>query len=390
MKPARSVLLLLALMLGSACMLGAGGQASAGPSGRMASPHDGSLAWAGPEAEADEDGEPAEPTWITHKVVPGETYEFIGERYGVSRDEIIRWNKKRLGKKQWLYAGRTLRIKPRRFAPPRERITYEVQKGDTWTKIGQRFNVSGKDVRGWNPKVPKAFRAGTTLTVYTNPKPPPPGAAAGGGRGGESAVAAKPEFKVRAGGIGTGKPNRGRLVNGVRLPDSDMVKILDQDKVWGTSHTIEHLQEAIAVFRAETGYSQPLTVSSISLKQGGRFRPHSSHQTGRDVDIRLPRKPGRTKGEAPSSVDWTLTWRLIEALVETGEVQYIFVSWSRQKYLRRAAQSAGAGRGELDELIQYPRKPNTNKGIVRHSPGHNVHLHVRFTCTPGNGRCVSY
>ena len=41
-------------------------------------------------------------------------------------------------------------------------------------------------------------------------------------------------------------------------------------------------------------------------------------------------------------------------------------------------------------LAADPVRRDTNKGVVRHSPGHTVHLHVRFTCTPGNSRCESY
>lgn len=384
MKSARPVPSpLLALLLGAAIVLGGASEAAAVPSASVAAVSTVALVQ---EAEAEaESGR----KWITHRVVPKETYDSISARYGVTKDEIIRWNKKKLGPKKWIYAGMTLKINARKHPPPREKIEYTIVKGDTWGKVAEKFDVPKSHLRAWNPKK-KGFIAGTSLKVYTDPKAPPPGTTASGSAGSEEAGFVKPEFHVRSGGVGVGKPNRGRLVNGVRLPESPMVHILDEDKVWGTSHTVEHLQEAIAVFRHTTGYENPLTVSSISLEKGGRFRPHSSHQTGRDVDIRLPRKPGAAKGEAPSSVDWTLTWRLIQALVDTGEVEYIFVSWSRQKYLRRAAQSAGATKAELDKLIQYPRKANTNKGVVRHSPGHNVHLHVRFTCTPGNERCVSY
>ena len=35
---------------------------------------------------------------------------------------------------------------------------------------------------------------------------------------------------------------------------------------------------------------------------------------------------------------------------------------------------------ELEEMIQFPRF--TKYGIVRHSPGHHCHLHVRFSCGP--------
>jgi len=347
-----------------------------------------------PEPEAGAEAA-AEADWLTHVVVPKETFDSIAARYGVTKDQILRWNKKRLGKKKWIYAGRKLRIKARIKAPPREKISYTIRKKDTWGKIAKRFGVPASHVKAWNPDtVKRGLIAGRSLKIYTDPKAPPPSAAvasAGGGSSESGSVTPLPEFKVRSGGIGVGAPNRGQLVNGVRLPESDMVKILDKDKVWGTSHTIELLQKAIAAFRRDSGYDQPLTISSISLRKGGRFRPHSSHRTGRDVDIRLPRKSGSNKGEAPSSIDWTKTWALVKALADTKEVEYIFVSWSRQKYLYRAARSAGATKKELAALIQYPTKPKQRtRAIVRHAPGHTVHLHVRFTCTPGNSRCKSY
>ncbi|MEM7152725.1 MAG: penicillin-insensitive murein endopeptidase [Myxococcota bacterium] len=346
-----------------------------------------------PAAELDDGTEAsAKParTWIKHKVVPRETLYTIADRYGVTRDAIIKWNKKKLGKKKWIYANQVLKIHARIVRPPREKITYVIQKRDTWPKIAKKFGIPTADLKAWNPKTKKrGLIAGKTLKVYTDPKAPK-GSVAAGTPGGTESTEPLPEFHVRSGGIAVGKPNRGRLVNGVRLPASDMVKILDKDKVWGTSHTITLLQTALADFRRDSGYDKPLTVSSISRKGGGRFRPHKSHQTGRDVDIRLPRKSGTVKNSAPSSIDWTMTWYLVKSLVDTGEVEYIFVSWSRQKYLRRAAQSAGATKAELDKIIQYPRKAKTNKGVVRHSPGHDVHLHVRFTCTPGNTRCLTY
>lgn len=343
-----------------------------------------------PEPEPSEAEEPKGPErkWITHAVVPRETLDSIAMRYGVTRDGLVAWNKRKFrGGKEWIYAGQELKVHARLFPPPREKITYVVAKGDTWPKIAARFGVPVGHLKDWNPKVPKKFKAGQKLKVYTDPKAPPPAKGAGKAGGGKAGL---PEFHVRAGGYEVGRPNKGYLVNGVQLPASDMVRILDPDKVWGTTHTIQNLLVAIASFRRDSGYEQPLTISSISLQKGGRFGPHSSHRTGRDVDIRLPRKPGAPKGEAPSSIDWTHTWQLVQALVDTGEVEYIFVSWSRQKYLYRAAQSAGATKAELDKLVQWPRKPNTNKGVVRHADGHTVHLHVRFKCTPGNSRCESY
>ena len=120
------------------------------------------------------------------------------------------------------------------------------------------------------------------------------------------------------------------------------------------------------------------------------MRPHKSHQVGRDADIRLPRIPGASqKDGSPSTVDWAMSWQLIKAFIDTGEVEYIFLDYSRQKYLLKAAREAGVSGKDLERYLQYPQGARKNKGVVRHSKGHNIHIHVRVKCAPGNSRCVT-
>lgn len=321
--------------------------------------------------------------WVTHRVVPRERLDGIAARYGVSREELVRWNK-RLKTSQYIYAGQKLRVHARVVPPPREKITYIVEFGDTWSGIAGKFNVEAQDLRYWNKKVPRRFKAGTKLVVYTNPVAPPPGE--------EAELAAElPVIHVKAGAVAVGRPNRGKLVGGVRLEDSKMLKVRDPDKAYGTTHALQKLQEAVAKFRQTTGFEKALVVGAISLRHGGRFRPHSSHQTGRDVDLRLPKRKGADeKSSSSSDIDWALSWKLVESLIDTGEIEYIFLDWSRQKRLYRAAQAAGASRKTIEKAIQYPRAKRTNHGVVRHADGHNIHIHIRFKCAPGNSRCESY
>ncbi len=327
-------------------------------------------------------------TWIKHKVVPRERLDDIAGRYGVSRKELIRWNK-RLQQKAWVYAGQTLRVKARRVPPPREKITYIVKRGDRWTEIANRFGVRQSDLRYWNKKVPRAFRVGQKLTIYTNPLEvvPPPGAEAGAEGGGT----APPKLTVRAGGLSIGKPNRGRLQNGVQLPKSDYYTLRDADRSYGSSHAVGVVHDAIAAFRVETGFRGEVKIADMSKRGGGRLRPHSSHQSGRDVDIRLPKRPGASKKSSSSKdIDWDLSWALVKAFVDSGEVEYIFLETSRQRLLRNAAKRAGASASELARAIQYPGKRGTNKGVVRHAKGHTMHIHVRIKCSSSNSRCDSY
>ncbi|MGH1345303.1 MAG: penicillin-insensitive murein endopeptidase [Nannocystales bacterium] len=334
-------------------------------------------------------GEETERPWVKHKVVPRERIEDIENRYGVSKKELIRWNK-RLKQKQWIYAGQVLRIKARRVPPPREKITYVVKRGDRWVEIAKAHNIRESDLRSWNRKVPRAFKVGQKLTVYTNPlevvAPPSDdeGEPAGSGSNPD-------RLSVRSNALSIGKPNRGRIQNGIQLPQSEHYTLRDPDRSYGSSHAVTIIHDSIAAFRAETGYRGEIKIADMSKKGGGRLRPHGSHQAGRDVDIRLPRRAGvSTDNKSISAMDWDLSWALVKAFIDTGEIEYIFLETGRQKALRKAAQRAGASASELARAIQYPSKRGTNKGIVRHASGHRIHIHIRIKCAKSNSRCKSY
>lgn len=370
-----------ALWVAAAATLLGAGCASPGAWARISMrPDGGAVERAAPDADA------PERTWVKHKVVPRERLDDIEARYGVTRKELIRWNK-RLKKKEWIYAGQTLRVQARRVPPPREKIVYEVKKGDRWTEIAKTYNVRESDLRYWNRKVPRAFRVGQKLVVYTNPlvvEPPSE-------EGDVGPSEAPPKLTVRAGALSIGRPNRGRLQNGVQLPESGYYTLRDPDRSYGSSHAVAVVHDSIAAFRVETGFDGEIKIADMSKKGGGRLRPHGSHQSGRDVDIRLPRRSGALKKDKSSrAIDWDLSWALVKAFVDSGEIEYIFLETSRQKLLRAAAKRAGASKAELAKAIQYPNKRGTNKGIVRHASGHVVHIHVRVKCAESNARCDSY
>lgn len=352
-------------------------------------------------ADADNDAAAPQPgsgrpriTVLQHRVVPYESLEDIAKRYGVTVDELKAWN--RILKGKVLKAGWELKIRARIAPPPRKKITYTVVFGDTWGEIATRFNVPEGDLHRWNPKVARQFRAGQRLTVYTNPKPRNVTKVSVKGPDGvpeEEELeddTALPQFDVPPGGVSIGSPNRGRLSGGVQLPESDLYTVRRPEESWGSSHTILQLQTAIADFRRDSGFRGELLIGAISLENGGRFRPHRSHQSGRDVDIRLPKRAGASrKSDAPSDIDWGASWELIQSFVETGEVEYIFLDYSRQKRLLEAARDAGATASEIEKIIQYPRGRSKNAGVVRHAEGHLIHIHVRIKCPSTQARCES-
>ncbi|MBK6919501.1 MAG: penicillin-insensitive murein endopeptidase [Deltaproteobacteria bacterium] len=349
------------------------------------------------DAASERSGSPgpkSERTLVKHRVVPYESVDSIATRYGVTRAELERWNKVLKGGQ--LKAGWTLKVMARVVPPPRQKISYEVQFGDTWQKIAQRFHVPEGDLHRWNRKVPRQFKAGQALVVYTDPKPRrvsavasvEPGKAGTLGQLPGEGTLTLPEFDVPQGGLSVGRPNRGKLVNGVALPESDLYTVRRPEEAFGSSHTILKLQQTISAFRQSSGYDGKIVIGAISLEHGGRFRPHHSHQSGRDIDIRLPKKAGASlKSESPNDIDWAASWVLIQSFIEHGDATYIFLDYSRQKRLYEAAKAAGASSAELDKALQYPRPRNTNNGVVRHEEGHLIHVHVRVKCPENQVRC---
>jgi murein endopeptidase len=374
---------------------------------------------AAPEPEAEPAPEPESPSpkfaikklskakWIKHEVVPGERIDDIALRYDVRRESLIRWNKLDADKPK-IYAGRELAVYTKHIPPPQQQLIYTVESGDTWAKIAGEYRVDVDDLRiRWNPKVPRKFKIGQEIVIWVDPLNDPdllddPDAAdsrthASAGTsvdesGGHKPTAAKlPQVAIKSGSVSVGTPNRGKLVNSLALPENaKLYTVRKPDESFGSSHTLHNLQLAIANFRQATGYSGEVVIGAISKQGGGRLRPHSSHQSGRDVDIRLPLSNPKGSADNVDDVDWDATWALLQAIVATGEVQYIFLSTSRQKHLYKAAKRAGASKDMLERMIQYPRKSGSNDGMIRDESGHTAHFHVRFTCAPTETRCESY
>jgi LysM repeat protein len=315
--------------------------------------------------------------WITHEVVPGERLTDIADRYAVSSTSILRWNKLDPKRPQF-WVGEQLRIQTRLPGRRRHKVSYIVRPNDTWEKIAKRFGVAVRPLQSeWNLNE-ATLQAGHQLSIWVEPgtteRPPEP----------------EPPYalcRIPAGGHSFGRPDHGRLMNGVQIPENPaLYSLRNLEHSYGSTHAIDVMQRAIAAFRTATGFDRPVTIWDMSMERGGHFGPHKSHRTGRDVDIAMLLRPGFQPGSGDrNAVDWEATWHLVRAFIRTGEVRYIFLARMHQVSLYKAAKACGATRDELDIIIQYPRL--TKVGIVRHSPGHTGHLHVRFTCGENESGC---
>ena len=137
--------------------------------------------------------------------------------------------------------------------------------------------------------------------------------------------------------------------------------------------------DGLAKFRKRSAYKGEILLGSMSRLRGGQLGTHLSHQTGRDIDIRLPRREGVPPGIPlrSSRVDWNALWDLVMAFSET-EAVVIFLEYKQQKKLYKAAKAGGASEADLRRLLQFPRGSASRRSLVRHVAGHEKHVHIRF------------
>jgi hypothetical protein len=317
-----------------------------------------------------------EPRWIVHRLRSREKLTRVAARYAVTVAELVKWNdidpNKTLRKK-------TLKVLARRVPPPAIRIIYTVQPGETWDDVATKLHVSRRGLKTRHPRV-KTLVAGTKLLEWVDPIEGPAFE--------PDAPDIVDDAPITVGGLSVGRPNRGRLEHGVHLPDSPLWALGKPRVSWGSTHTITVMRTAFTTLRNDIGYRGDIVMGALSMKHGGRFRPHKSHQSGRDIDIRLPLRPGLVDVRHPTAddIDWYATWAIVDAFVRTGEVEAVFLEMGRQERLYTAARILGVTRERLHELVRWPNWSGADP-IVRHSDGHDTHIHVRIRCGADEPRC---
>jgi penicillin-insensitive murein endopeptidase len=197
--------------------------------------------------------------------------------------------------------------------------------------------------------------------------------------------------------ISVGRPSRGYLIDGVRLPDRGDGYITRavwqaRDNRFGTDELID-LVTAVARRMQPQAPDVSLVVADLSGLGGtGGSAFHRSHQSGRDADLlyymrdaqgqpitpdamRVFNASGRATDGSGITVDVPRTWLLIKELLTAPEapVQWIFMYQPLANRLVDHARSIG----EPDELIARARRAVRQPSD---SARHDDHLHVRVYC----------
>jgi len=104
---------------------------------------------------------------------------------------------------------------------------------------------------------------------------------------------------------------------------------------------------------------------------------HRSHQNGRDVDVGMYLRGNRGADTFvpmnEENLDVPKTWCLIEGLIRSQRVQYIFLDRRIQRLLYDYAAARGADSAFLERVFGGSRR-----AIINHVANHYDHIHVRF------------
>jgi penicillin-insensitive murein endopeptidase len=198
--------------------------------------------------------------------------------------------------------------------------------------------------------------------------------------------------------ISVGKPSRGYLIDGVRLPDhGDGYTTRDvwraRDNRFGTDELIDLVTAVARRMHADVP-DVMLVVADLSGRGGGGGAAfHRSHQSGRDADLLYymrdaggqPFEPdamhvfnaaARAADGSGITVDIARTWLLIKELITAPEapVQYVFMYGPIARKLIEHAEQIGEPEALIARARKTVRQPSD-------SARHDDHMHVRVYCS---------
>jgi len=210
----------------------------------------------------------------------------------------------------------------------------------------------------------------------------------------EEAPAAPPR---RARGQSIGAPWAGRLQDAARLELGKSAYIRRPYRAFGTKTTVDHVRRAVRATLAAFPRAHVLAIGDLSAEHGGWISEHSSHRSGRDIDLGLFYKkqpagyPESFVRATDENLDRATTWGLLANLLQSygkdGGVQIVFLDYDVQGLLYKWAQGRGVKPRVLGQIFQYPHGRGAASGIVHHEPNHANHFHVRFRCAKADADC---
>lgn len=224
-------------------------------------------------------------------------------------------------------------------------------------------------------------------------------------------------FKETADGIvrpimqAYGQADRGWLVGATSIKSKEQslsskaffeVMPSSHESYFGTYETAElitRLGEKIHAW-----YASKIFISSISVKNGGKFGPHLSHQNGTDIDMAYPSAFSEIKFPAvmvlertineknqnryinhyyPNRMSFEKTFHLFKYAFSQPDIKIerLFVDNYIKRDLCRFATAKGYFKGPEKQFVQNMFEK------IEHVAGHGTHFHLRLECSPEDLEC---
>lgn len=251
-------------------------------------------------------------------------------------------------------------------------VTYTIKRGGSMKTVANLYKIYHHEIEALNPGVAleRELPPSSKIVVYRR----------------------KPGISSQS----VGYPGDGSVEGAMPMVDGPG-RILRHTpwKAWATRTTVATIDLVLREWARRYPSEQAIIVGNLSARAGGRLQPHSSHQSGRDVDLSYPQIWDHKSELAPQdmnerNLNRELTWSLLELLQESGALEHVFIDRKLQKLLHEYALETGRySKKDLENWMEYPSSTGTGEPIIQHVPGHSDHLHVRFKCTPSESRCAS-
>jgi len=167
-------------------------------------------------------------------------------------------------------------------------------------------------------------------------------------------TAPAPVYVPQVGSIAVGRPNRGRLINGLALPASgpDWIALSGPDERWSTDRMLAFLLAVLRDYRLANPGAPQVMIGDLSRPHGGPIAGHVSHQNGLDVDVYYPRLDRTLRApDRAADVDRALAQDIVDRFVAAG---------ARFAFVGRHVGLAGP------------------PAVVQALPHHDDHVHVRI------------
>ena len=125
-------------------------------------------------------------------------------------------------------------------------------------------------------------------------------------------------------------------------------------------------------------------VLDIAQENGGRFKPHRTHQNGADVDLRYYLKPVPPNDHEKrfvhaSKLDLKRTWTFLRLVRHYDLAELIFMDHRLQKALYEyGLKTLKMEKRELWRYLSFPSKGKRGGALTQHIQNHYHHLHIRL------------